>query len=301
MSKKARVEKDRRRHYEIGRDWSEAYLLRSGAKSVERPAHNFLKGDNGHGIHIYTRLHDDPTRPYEDSQVSSMDVERDKKIYKCNFVEVVLVRTYELGEVYQKGLCYLVRVPRNIVETGKINIQFTHEFIQRSECEFIPLDPLHFMKKVSSITLSPEEEAYIAEVDRGTSDLSDTERKQVIRARVGQSLFKEKLLKRTQQCEYCGLTNIKLLTASHIKDWSACETKLERLDSDNGLLLCPNHDKAFDLKMFSFDEAGFPLISAQLSAGDLMFLNIDTNRKIALTIEQQIYMTWHRKACGLCN
>lgn len=298
MSKQERKEKDRRSHYEIGRKWAEAYLKRCGAVHVDFPNFNFAKGDNGHGIHLYTRLHDNPNKEYEDAQDRSMDVNYDKAKYNCNLVEVILIRTYEKDGDYQKGYCYLVRVPQFVLEKEKVNIRFTDDAIRQSECEYIPLDPVQFSKHVKKATLTPEEESFIEDVEQSVKVLSNTERDQVIRARVGQSLFKDKLLKRSQKCEYCGLPNVKLLTASHIKDWSQCETNIERLDANNGLLLCPNHDKAFDLKMLSFDESGYPLISKSLSTDDCMLLNIDPKRKITLKREQQGYMAWHQKASG---
>jgi len=41
------------------------------------------------------------------------------------------------------------------------------------------------------------------------------------------------------------------LKASHIKAWKDCTSTQERLDSNNGLLLCANHDALFDQYLIS--------------------------------------------------
>lgn len=145
-------------------------------------------------------------------------------------------------------------------------------------------------------TITMEEEEFLEAVVH--NGLSDTEREQTIRSRVGQSLFRAKLLHRRKRCELCGLAKESLLTASHIKDWSKCENDFERLDPDNGLLLCPNHDRVFDNKLISFDDAGKILISSDLNEEDLLFLNLDADRKIELLGMRRVYMAWHRESYG---
>jgi predicted restriction endonuclease len=85
-----------------------------------------------------------------------------------------------------------------------------------------------------------------------------------------------------------------LLVASHIKTWSQSNHK-ERLDVNNGLLLCPNHDALFDKGYISFDDDGYILISDSLGEATKVFLNINVTMKIALNEGQQEYMKWHRE------
>src|SRR5690606_7134323 len=47
--------------------------------------------------------------------------------------------------------------------------------------------------------------------------ISNTEKEQVIKSRIGHSTFKEKLLRRECKCAICGVTNKSFLIASHIK------------------------------------------------------------------------------------
>ncbi|WP_027088203.1 HNH endonuclease [Cohnella panacarvi] len=85
--------------------------------------------------------------------------------------------------------------------------------------------------------------------------LNKTERDVLVRSRIGQSTFKNKLIRRSPKCELCGISDPRLLIASHIKPWRE-SNNVERLDVDNGFLLCPNHDMVFDKGYISFDHEG---------------------------------------------
>lgn len=84
-----------------------------------------------------------------------------------------------------------------------------------------------------------------------------------------------------------------MLVASHIKPWSKSNNR-ERLDVNNGLLLCPNHDALFDKGHISFEKDGLLLISNSLDKYSKIFLNTNETMKIDLKVEQQKYMKWHR-------
>ncbi|WP_195246622.1 HNH endonuclease [Collinsella aerofaciens] len=73
------------------------------------------------------------------------------------------------------------------------------------------------------------------------------ERETIISTRVNQQFFRNTLLANyNSHCCLTGLSNPKLLVASHIKPWSVSDPRTERLAPDNGLLLNALHDKAFD-------------------------------------------------------
>lgn len=75
-----------------------------------------------------------------------------------------------------------------------------------------------------------------------------------------QQQFRKKLLKEFKHCALCSISNPSLLVASHIKA-VALSIKDGRYhefpDSNNGLLLCANHDLLFDKKMISFTQEGY--------------------------------------------
>ena len=59
----------------------------------------------------------------------------------------------------------------------------------------------------------------------------------VIKQRVNQGGFRERLLSRYEHCVLCQVNEPQLLIASHIKPWNE-STPEERLDRDNGFLMC---------------------------------------------------------------
>ncbi|MEI2444027.1 HNH endonuclease [Priestia megaterium] len=125
-------------------------------------------------------------------------------------------------------------------------------------------------------------------------EITETEKEQVIKARIGQSTFKRDLVKIQKKCSLCGVSDERFLVASHIKPWSQSNHQ-ERLDINNGLLLCPNHDSLFDKGYISFDDNGAILTSSSLDDNEKLFLNINDKLKIKLGYAQQQYMKWHRK------
>ena len=75
-------------------------------------------------------------------------------------------------------------------------------------------------------------------------NLVGEDREAVVKTRVNQGVFKDRLLSRYKRCCLCNISNKDFLIASHIKPWSKSEYD-ERLDDDNGFLFCPNHDKLY--------------------------------------------------------
>ena len=98
---------------------------------------------------------------------------------------------------------------------------------------------------------------------------------------------------RYNRCCLCNVTQKDFLIASHIKPWKDSDEN-ERLDIDNGLLLCPNHDKAFDRGYISFDDDGKILISDKLDETNKVFLNLRSDMSIKLTRGNKKYLDYHR-------
>lgn len=128
-------------------------------------------------------------------------------------------------------------------------------------------------------------------------ELSETEREALIKVRVNQGLFRDGLIERWKGCSVTGCRIVRYLIAGHIKPWSQCESREERLTSSNGFLLIPNLDKAFDRGGISFDENLKIIISAELRAGDLISLNIGKNSSLRTDEGSDLlpYLRWHRE------
>lgn len=122
--------------------------------------------------------------------------------------------------------------------------------------------------------------------------MTDTEKERMVKARIGQGKFKKLLIERECKCALCGVTDPRILIASHIKPWSV-STNEERLDKNNGLLLCPNHDALFDKHLISFDVHGKIVISQTLDEVTRTFLNVHDELQVKLTEEQLSYMVGH--------
>ncbi len=116
----------------------------------------------------------------------------------------------------------------------------------------------------------------------------------VIKQRVNQGVFRERLLSRYEHCVLCQVNEPQLLIASHIKPWNE-STPEERLDRDNGFLMCPNHDKVFDRGFISFADDGRILISPELSETNRMFLNLNEDMHMQLLEGNRKYLEYHRE------
>lgn len=142
--------------------------------------------------------------------------------------------------------------------------------------------------------LNEEEKVEIKEIDDLMDQTRDeTEKERIVKARIGQGLFKQKLRNRSSECEICGLDIPSLLIASHCKPWSQSDN-YERLDVNNGLLLCANHDGVFDKGLISFDKDGQIVISSKVERKNYQLLNLDQQIKINITLNQKAYLEWHR-------
>jgi hypothetical protein len=100
------------------------------------------------------------------------------------------------------------------------------------------------------------------EIEQRT-DLTVTEKYQLIKARRGQGQFRKGVLEREPSCRLTGVDDPRHLKASHIQPWAA-STNLDRLDANNGLMLSPHIDHLFDKADISFNDDGTLLASSDI-------------------------------------
>lgn len=124
--------------------------------------------------------------------------------------------------------------------------------------------------------------------------ISITEKAQLTIARVGQGLFRQRLLSYWGKCCVTGCELQAVLRASHIKPWRHSSNS-ERLDVYNGLLLSPNFDALFDKGLISFDDTGMVLLSPHLSRAALKSLGCNASMKITVALEHAKYLSYHRE------
>lgn len=125
--------------------------------------------------------------------------------------------------------------------------------------------------------------------------LDPTEREAMIKARVGQGDFRKALIARWGSCSVTGFRLPEVLVASHIKPWSRCDTRRERLTPDNGLLLIPTLDKLFDSGLISFDDRFRIMISPKLRPGDQSLLNVHAGLQLRQRNHEGMlpFLQWH--------
>ncbi|MBW9169758.1 HNH endonuclease [Clostridium estertheticum] len=120
-------------------------------------------------------------------------------------------------------------------------------------------------------------------------------RNEYIKVRIGQSKFREALIKKHGcKCAICKMNIKELLIASHIKEYSKCE-KNEHIDVQNGLLLCPNHDKLFDRHLISFLNNGKIIISEKINLYNYKILKLDDKFLLDTKLFKEEFMKFHRK------
>ncbi|SHF17930.1 HNH endonuclease [Alkalibacter saccharofermentans] len=142
----------------------------------------------------------------------------------------------------------------------------------------------------SRVDLQDEYKYLVSETEK--LGIKETEKEFIIKGRIGQEKFRNRLLERYDRCMLCGVRNYSLLIASHIKPWKD-SLDFEKIDTDNGFILCPNHDKLFDKGLLTFKDSGTSMISKKLH-GDIDKLNVDRRIIYELSDGNKRYLDWHR-------
>lgn len=141
-----------------------------------------------------------------------------------------------------------------------------------------------------------QEDTILAEINKVQNDatLSVTEREAIVKARVGQGKFRDKLVDYWHGCSVSTFSHFDILIASHIMPWRDADNQ-QRLDVFNGLLLLPNYDKLFDKGYISFDDNGHIIYSRYINDTDRRLLKMDnTLHLIKIEDAHKSYLKYHR-------
>ena len=122
-----------------------------------------------------------------------------------------------------------------------------------------------------------------------------TQREEVRQARLGQGLFRQRLMEYwKRKCATTDVDHPALLTASHIKPWRIANNQ-ERVDPFNGLLLLTQYDKLFDRGLITFNPDGGIVISKAFPEDLYLKAGINPEAKITrLTDRHHQYLEFHR-------
>ena len=124
-----------------------------------------------------------------------------------------------------------------------------------------------------------------------------TEREGLIRSRVGQGYYRNKLIDKFKgRCAVTGCELQEVLIASHIVPWAEADD-FQRLDVNNGILLSPVYDALFDQRLISFSMTGQIIFSDDVSSKIGSQLRIDQNASLSLPVseEMEFYLARHRR------
>lgn len=134
-------------------------------------------------------------------------------------------------------------------------------------------------------------------VTRDTS-IQETERQAIVRARIGQGLFKDRVSQIETRCRVTRVDNPAHLIASHCKPWRDASND-ERLNGENGLLLTPSIDHLFDRGFISFEDNGRLIVSPVAHRPSLQRMGIDTESRMetgGFTSGQRQFLDFHRSS-----
>lgn len=121
-----------------------------------------------------------------------------------------------------------------------------------------------------------------------------TQRIQLAKARVGQGLFRKRVILLDQACRVTGVSDKRVLVASHIKAWKH-STNAERINGHNGILLSPHVDALFDDHLITFEDDGQMHTHFSLPRDVLHRWSIDPSRRVeAFRPEQRQFLSHHR-------
>jgi putative restriction endonuclease len=133
------------------------------------------------------------------------------------------------------------------------------------------------------------------------TSVRDTEKLSIVKARVGQGVFKERVSLIEKRCRITGVDNPVHLIASHCKPWRDSNNQ-ERLDGENGLLLTPSIDHLFDRGFIGFENNGRLIISPVAHRPSLRLMGIDIAETVNVgkfSSGQQKFLEFHRKSVFL--
>ena len=130
-------------------------------------------------------------------------------------------------------------------------------------------------------------------------NLDSTEKESILNSRIGQGIFRQKLIEYWRGCSVTECVTTPFLVASHIRPWRKSDNK-QRLDVFNGLLLIPNLDKLFDRGYITFGDDGRIICSDFLSEKDRKILGVHKSMRLKHVGESHLpYLRYHRDSCFL--
>jgi putative restriction endonuclease len=125
--------------------------------------------------------------------------------------------------------------------------------------------------------------------------IPETQRLQLAKARVGQGLFRKRVILLDGACRVTGVSDTRVLVASHIKPWRDASNN-ERVNGYNGILLSPHVDALFDEQLITFDDDGLMRVHESLPRDVLDRWSINPDKRVErFRPEQSTFLSHHRR------
>jgi len=186
---------------------------------------------------------------------------------------------------------YLTELPKKLAEMlmGLIGQEVAALSLTAQTVKPVPADDLDYWEHKLELDIV------------GDISVRETERLAIVRARVGQGLFKERVSMIETKCRVTGVENPVHLVASHCKPWRD-STNEERLDGENGLLLTPSIDHLFDRGFIGFENNGKLIISPVAHRPSLVRMGVKTEQIVnvgGFSSGQKQFLDFHRNSVFL--
>ena len=147
-----------------------------------------------------------------------------------------------------------------------------------ADWEALALECQHLRNQLGQADTTASEDA-VGEDDLIPEDYTGETRRVVTEQRIKQSFFRRAVLSSYRgRCCMSGLSEPRLLIASHIVPWSRDEKN--RLNPSNGLCLSALHDKAFDKGMLTLDNDFRVVLASRITRSEDAFIR-DVLRPLA--------------------
>jgi predicted restriction endonuclease len=103
------------------------------------------------------------------------------------------------------------------------------------------------------------------------------------------------VLRLDSTCKVTGVSDTRVLVASHIKPWKDASNE-ERLMGHNGILLSPHVDALFDERLVTFEDDGQIQVHPSLSADVLDRWSINASKPVERFRPEQLpFLSHHRR------
>ena len=157
--------------------------------------------------------------------------------------------------------------------------------------------PSSFIFRVDSLSKTAEHDPFedVEQHRKEFETLPETERKAIVQSRIGQGRFRRDVLQLWEGCAVTGITDPRVLLASHVKPWKIANNE-ERLDPHNGLALIPNLDALFDDGLITFDAEGRIRISDAIDQDIILGLGVHPDMRLRMMPDRLgRYLRYHRE------